>query len=90
MKKILLVVAVMIVLATTPAYAQSGCERAHECGESVAWANPMEDPKDLVYVWDPIFGQAHETGSYGLVLFCQQYGGYYYTGSDGAWYWFAC
>ncbi len=43
-----------------------------------------------LYVWDPIAGYAHETGVYGLVAFCQNYGGYYYLADDGAWYWFSC
>ena len=43
-----------------------------------------------LYAWDPIAGYAHETGVYGLVAFCQNYGGYYYLADDGAWYWFSC
>ena len=91
MKRLLLAaIAVMAMLQVAgTAAAQSGCERAHECGENLVWAHPMGQVTPL-YAWDPVNGYAHDTGLYGLVGFCQNYGGYYYLGDDGAWYWFDC
>jgi len=83
------VLVVALLLVAAPAGAQSGCEIAHECGWDLVWSSPTGDPSPL-YVWDPIAGNAHDTGLYGLVAFCQNYGGYYYLGDDGAWHWFAC
>jgi hypothetical protein len=68
----------------------TGCARAHECGDEQAWANPMGQPLASLYIWDPVAGYAHDVGAYGLVAFCQNYGGYYYLADDGAWYWFSC
>ena len=85
----LLVVLLVAVQLGAPALAQSGCERARECGWDLAWAHPMGQVTPL-YVWDPVNGYAHDTGLYGLVGFCQNYGGYYYLGDDGAWHWFDC
>jgi hypothetical protein len=89
--------AVLVLTLAAPAFAShdpnaTGCERAHECGYEQAWAMPDPDgqTRTSLYAWDPIAGYAHETGAYGLVAFCQNYGGYYYMGDDGAWYWFAC
>lgn len=89
MKRLVLVLVVMMMFAS-PVYAQSGCEIAHECGEGSGQVNPTGQPVTSLYVWDPISGYAHNTGSYGLAAFCYNYGGYYYMASDGAWYWFAC
>jgi hypothetical protein len=88
---VLAVVAVVAVLVAAPAsWAQSGCEIAHECGEGQAWAMPDRQIRTSLYAWDPIFGYAHQVGAYGLVAFCQNYGGYYYLADDGGWYWNAC
>jgi hypothetical protein len=50
---------------------------------------PDGQTRTSLYAWDMGAGSAHETGAYGLVAFCQNYGGYYYL-ADGAWYWFSC
>ena len=84
-----LVALLIVLLVAGTAGAQSGCERAHECGWDLAWAHPMGQVTPL-YAWDPVNGYAHDTGLYGLVGFCQTYGGYYYMGEDGSWYWNAC
>ena len=93
-RAMLLVVVAALVVATAigvaPALAQSGCERAHECAENTAWVMPDGQARTSLYAWDPLYGYAHDVGAYGLAAFCYNYGGYYYTGADGAWYWFDC
>lgn len=92
MKKILLVVAVIIVFAVTPAYAQSGCEIAHECDSQpldyILTSNAPLSTK--YYTWNPLTQSGEAMYLYSLARLCQNYRGYYYMASDGAWYWFAC
>lgn len=80
----------MTLAASLPAQAQTGCERAHECGENLGWVNPTGDISSSPYIWDPVYGYEHESTTYGLLSICQHNEGYYYLGNDGVWYWFYC
>lgn len=61
-------------------------ERAADKQSAAETGAQVDDPD----AWDPINGHAHDTGLYGLVAFCHNYGGYYYLGDDVSWYWFDC
>ena len=89
MKKVLLValVAVLFMVISVPAYAQRGCELAHECA---AEDLPQEIPPGSIEVWHPVTGIWDITAPYELPTFCQYFGGYYYIAEGGGEYWNAC
>jgi len=87
--KVLVLVVVLILALAVPAGAQSGCEIAHECGDTRYL--PAGSPNiPAIIAWDYLTGQYRPIGQYGLAAFCQNYGGYYYETADGGYSWNAC
>jgi hypothetical protein len=93
LKVMVLVASLMLVLVSAlPAWAQSGCEIAHECASDYAdrgWVPPGYENSAQLYAWDYLTQTPRMIGLYGLAAFCYNYGGYYYV-EDGAYYWHSC
>jgi hypothetical protein len=90
LKAVVLAAMLVLVLAMpSGAFAQSGCEIAHECGDT-RYLPPGSPNVPSVYAWDYLTGQYRPIGQYGLAAFCQNYGGYWFMAEDGGEYWNAC
>lgn len=86
---VLVVVATLVLLLAMPAYGQSGCEIAHECG-TTEHLPPGSPNVPAIIAYDYLSGQYRSIGQYGLAAFCYNYDGYWYMGEDGVEYFNYC